>query len=55
MENCLHASSVRVALAADAFGVFDETSAAWLDGWQAARDARLTAVIRLFQYFGFMM
>jgi len=55
MENCLHASSVRVALAAGAFGVFDETSAAWPDGWQAASDARLSPVIKVLQYVDLMM
>src|SRR5436190_13197718 len=47
MENCRNASSVRVVLTAGAFVSFLVTSAAWLEGWQAASAARLIAAMRL--------
>src|SRR5436190_20552376 len=49
MENCRNASSVRVVLTAGAFVSFFATSAAWLDGWQAASAARLAAVTTVVQ------
>src|SRR5690349_15379454 len=53
MDICRNASSVRVTLTLDVS--FFVTSAAWLDGWQAARAARLTAVTSMREYFGFMI
>ena len=48
MENCRNASNVRLVLTAGARAVsFFATSAAWLDGWQAARAARLITAMRL--------
>jgi len=56
MENCLPALRLRVALPVGALDApLADVSAAWLDGWQAARAARLKPVIRLVQYFGLMM